>query len=383
MRPVLLLAGSFIALLAALAVLWAHRYERAPGLPVWRLADLRQGTPEVAGVEWAGSADEPLLRLVRTAGKPPVALRLALPGAPAVEMLQLRYHLAARGLTLGKEEWASGRMMIEWFPPDGSADVEKDPVGGAKLDDRHGPVTLVAAPAQGPAVPALRLEHLGRAGEFEISALEITAVKERQLWKTGRWVLALGWLAWTFACIRAWPGVSRWRALAAAAVWVLMGIHFAIPGPWKIQRPLGTHFRLGETAQARPSGQAPLLVEPHAPVQIASGAIPASGDVRVQGGMALRARYLLRHLRILLHVALLAAPTLAFAILLGRRNAIRLAIPLALAIEAAQVALGYGFDWVDVIDLLTDAAGIALGLWLAARLERWLRPLAAGRGVAA
>lgn len=356
------LAGSFVALVAVLGMLWAHRYERAAGLPVWRLEDLRQGAPAVAGVEWAGTPDQPLLRLKVAAGNPPVALRLAIPGAPAVEMLQLHFSMTARGLTPGAKPWETGRIMIEWFPPDGAGEVEEDPVGGVSLDEQNDPLTLVAGPVHGPAVPALRLEHLGRAGEFEIAGLEITAVQERNLWKTGRWFLAFGWLVWAFACIRSWPGISWWRALGAAAIWLLMGIHFAIPGPWKIQRPLGVQFRLGGIPPAPPSGQAPPSVKPLAPVRITSGAIPVAGNLTVRGSLPLRIRLVLAKARPLLHVLLLFGPVLVLVWLAGRRVALVAAISLALAIEGGQVAFGYGFDWIDIFDLAFDAAGIVLGI---------------------
>ena len=67
--------------------------------------------------------------------------------------------------------------------------------------------------------------------------------------------------------------------------------------------------------------------------------------------------------RPLLHSLLLFAPALALALLAGRKPAVFLAIPLALAIELAQVAFGYGFDWIDVLDLACDAIGIALAMW--------------------
>jgi hypothetical protein len=363
------LAGSFVGLLAALGVMWNHRYERVPGLPDWNLAMLRQDLPAVPGVEWAGTPDDPILRLRVDERNPRVALRLAVPGAPAVDSLLLKFHLTARGLKPGRERWETGRFMIEWHPPEGGTAVEKDPVAGIKLDQDSGRVSLVAVPVRGPAVPAIVLEHLGTAGEFELSGVQIIPVRERALWKNGRWFLGLASFAWLATCIRSWRGVKTWRAWAAAAVCLLMMIKFVIPGPWKVQRSLIVpDFHLTESVQSPPSDEAPPLVKAMASPAISSGAIQPSGDVRVQGGIALRVKHLLKHLRLLLHVALLAAPTFALAILLGRRNAVRLAIPLALAIECAQTAFGYGFDWVDIVDLVFDG----IGIWLALRLHRRL-----------
>lgn len=368
-----LLAGTFVALVAALALLWAHRFERTPGQPVWHLADLRREMPAVAGVEWRGAPDHPALRLRVDPRNPQVAVRLALPGAGAVEMLHLRFRMSARGLTPGAQDWETGRFMIEWHPPDGSPEVEQDPVGGIKLDQQGDPVAFVARPQNGPAVPSLRLEHLGRAGEFELADLEIIAVHERALWQTGRWFLAIGWFAWIAACIRSWPGISRWRALCAALVWLLMGIHFVIPGPWKIQRPIGGDFRLGEPAHAPPAAKAPPSVAGQTPVVIASGAIASIGKIPERGSLALRVKHAIKQARPLLHVFLLFAPALAFVWLLGRKRALFLAVPLALAIELAQTAFGYGFGWDDVFDLVTDAIGIALAIRVFERMPERLK----------
>lgn len=377
----ILLALSFVALVAALVLLWSHRYQRTAGLQALRLADLRPDAPEMTGLSWGGMAESPKLRIERSAGDPPLALRLALPGAPPVEALHLRLRLSAQGLTPGAEKWETGRFMIEWHAPDGQGGFEKDPVASIKNDEDSGPMILVAVPANGPAVPAIRLEHLGIDGAFELSELEIIAVQESGIWKHGRWLLALGWLLWIAACIRSGPGVKRWQALAAAAVCLHMAIEFVIPGPWKIQRPLvAEDFRLvAANSEARPSAQAPPLVEAPAPLRPASGQITPSGNILVKGGLALRLRIILKPLRPLLHVALLALPTLAFALLLGRRRALWLAVPLAIAVECAQVAFGYGFDWVDVTDLAFDGIGIWLALWLhrrlcsCSRLPAWAR----------
>jgi glycopeptide antibiotics resistance protein len=58
------------------------------------------------------------------------------------------------------------------------------------------------------------------------------------------------------------------------------------------------------------------------------------------------------------------------ACLVGRKPARSLAVILALAIEAAQLAFGYGFDRVDVFDLASDAVGIGLALIVHSSLKR-------------
>jgi hypothetical protein len=114
---------------------------------------------------------------------------------------------------------------------------------------------------------------------------------------------------------------------------------------------------------------------PPPPLVITSGSVPALGKIPVQGGLALRIKYFLAQARPLLHVLLLFAPSLAIACLVGRRPAFFIGVTLALAIELAQVAFGYGFDWVDVVDLANDAIGIALAIWVCKKM------LKAERGV--
>lgn len=356
-----------MTLVSALVLMWTHRFEKLPGMMVWSLTDLRAGVPEVAGVEWTGTADHPVLRLKVDAQTPRVALRLVIPGVPALDMLQLRYVMTASGLTPGKEKWETGRMMIEWHPDRNADEVEQDPVGGAKLDEKSGNVELIATPEKGPARPALRIEHLGLAGKFEIQDLEITAVRERRFWKIGRWFLACGWLGWFVAAIRPGSITGRWRVLAAAGIWLVMAIQFVVPGPWKMERPLVAAFELGEKVDRGPSGEAPPLMSSSPSPQISSGAVASSGKIPVRGGLALRVKQLAAQARPLLHVLLLMAPVFASTLLVGGRPTLFMAILLSLSIEGAQVAFGYGFDWLDMLDLLTDAAGIALGLWVAKR----------------
>lgn len=362
------LAGSLSALLAALVFLWNHRFERIPGLPVWSMADFRAGLPEVPGTGWAGTADDPVLRLKVDSQTPQVALRLAVPGVPAIEMLHLRYRMVASGLAPGEEKWEVGRMMVEWHPEKVPGEVEQDLVGNIKLNEKSGNVILISVPENGPARPAaLRLEHLGSAGILEIADLELTAVRERELWKTGRWFLACGWFVWFAACMVPCAGTARWRVLAAAGIWLLMGIHFVVPGPWKIQKPLVTAFELG----GLPSSQAPPLVASKPDLPLSNGAVAPSGKITPRGGLPLRIKMLLAYARPLLHILLLIGPVLASALLVGRKSTLFMAIPLSLAIEGAQAAFGYGFDWIDIIDLITDGAGIAMGLWLAGRIISW------------
>ena len=101
------------------------------------------------------------------------------------------------------------------------------------------------------------------------------------------------------------------------------------------------------------------------------------GKIPDQGDFTLRLKHYAAKARSLLHIALLFGPTLLIACLVGKRPAWSLGVILALAVEAAQFAFGYGFDWVDVFDLACDATGIALALAVHHRLKRFV-PLIEG-----
>jgi hypothetical protein len=368
-RPILLI-GTFLVLAAALGVLWTQRFEQVPGTPVRTLADLRAGAPVMPGVEWLGSVDRPTLRLTVMPQQPGVAMRLVIPGAGAAEMLHFRYRVSARSLIPGSEKWQTGRILVEWHCADGSGRTSLNTVAGAMGDEQKGWDSLVASPAQGPAWPALRVEHLGLSGELELADMEITEVRERPLWRYGRVPLVLAWFAWFFGWIRSWPRVTPPRALAAASVWLFVCIQLAIPGPWEIQKPMIAGFNLGAVprSEATNTAEAPPSVATGKPMALAaSGAVTASGKIPPGGGLLLQAKNLFARIRPVLHVLMLALPALASAWLVGSRPTVFPAVFAALAIEGAQTLFGYGFDWIDVTDLLCNAAGIALGLWLAER----------------
>jgi hypothetical protein len=369
------LSGVFLALCLVLGALWAFRFERASNLPAWGLADLRAAAPPIPGLEWVGGSEPTALRVKVDESNPRVAARLVIPGIPAVEWLHLRFRMSARGLIPGKEIWEDGRFMVEWHSPHAGGNLETDPLASIQSDEMRNLEQFVVG-SKGIAIPTLRLEHLGRAGEFELSDLEITVVKQRPVWTIGRWFLAAAWVCWTLAFVRSWPGVSWLRSVAASTIWVVMGTQMVVPGPWKIQRPMISAFQLGG-ASAGQSGQDQMQMEPgsgNASLQLTSRALSALGELPTQGSLILRVKLAIRNARPLLHALLFFGPTLVIAFLVGRKPALILMTTLALAIESSQIAFGYGFDRIDVLDLLTDATGIALAMLVFGRIRGLWKP---------
>lgn len=371
------LGGTSVVLVACLVAIWTFRFEPAPGFAVVTLADLRRAAGHNPGVTWSGPPQNTTLRLQVEPGGPPVAVRLTIPDLPAVEMLHVQFRMAAHGLLLGPARWADGRMLVEWHAADGPPHWEADPCGTIRGDKRSGMQTLVIRSRHGPAVPAMRFEHLGRAGNYEVTDLTITVVRERMWWKAGRWLLLAAWFLWGVAWVKSWPGVATWRACGAAAVALGMALTIAVPGPWRAQRPIIVPFRIGNPPPAAtaaiPPATRPAAVTPPTP-----GPVPAMGKITERGGWVLLVKRQLTKARPLLHVLLFLGPTLVLAILARPPAARSLAVMLALATESAQAAFGYGFDWIDVLDLLLDGAGILLAL----RIYHWLlakRPALARR----
>ena len=99
--------------------------------------------------------------------------------------------------------------------------------------------------------------------------------------------------------------------------------------------------------------------------------------------MLLEIKDRIKEARPLFHMLLFLGPALVLVFLIGRWKCVVLAALLAGAIEWSQYLFGYGFDSSDWFDLSCDALGVALALWLHARLSRWwLARKAAGESVA-
>lgn len=365
-----LLLSAFVLLVALLLLCWKYRFEYASGSQVVSLADLRanQVGDLGAGGEWRGATDKPCLRLSMTGQTKSIVQRIRIPEIGLVQFLHVKFRLRGDGLVCGKEVWKDGRVMLEWYQP-GIDAWKLQPLGTVRDNQSKVGDEFVVESTKGAAVPVLRLEHLGQAGAFELQELELREVCETALWRYGRWVLVVSWLAWGYAVVRSWKNISLFRALTASAVFVTMGIIAVVPGQWKIQRPLGVAFMIKEN----PQGVSPRVDALNAnEVEISAvSSFPnlshvdsqqPLGKIPVQGGLLLKAKHYLPALRPILHMLLIMAPTLVMAWLAGWRPALLLSVTLSAAIEIAQTAFGYGFDRTDVIDLVCDAIGIAAAM---------------------
>lgn len=381
-----------IALLAATFFLWQYRFERDSEHPTLRLADLKTTSSLVPEASWVETKAGPALLLRASETSAAVVQRIALPELAAAHWLHLRFQIQARQLRLGKFPWSDGRLILEWHTSGKS--WEFDPVSSVRDEQDSGIIDVIARPDNGSASPALRTENLARAGEFQLCLFEASVVRERTLWRVGRWGLFLGWSLWFLSAAGFAARRSRLRSALAAAIWIAMAILFVFPGPWKTLHPLNSAFQIGpelRQSQPSPAPAAPAALPPTQPGPLTSAPLassppplpkieppPSAGRVPTQGSLILRIKNQMSQLNPLLcsvlrsciHIFLLFAPTLASALLVGRKRAIFLACLIAIAIEAAQFLFGYGLDGFDLLDLLFDACGILLALWVYRKIGR-------------
>lgn len=371
----LILLATFLVLVATLVLAWQFRFERDPNFPVYRLADLRERALATPGAEWTGDALAPKLKLQVSAANPRVIVRLGFPEMDGVSFLHLRYRIAASQLQVGREIWDDGRFMIEWRPIE-TKGWESDyftSIRGSRVSEL---AECVMRPENGPAVPTLRVEHLGSSGDLELLQFEASPLRERWSWIYGSWLLVIGWIAWVVAWIR-WMGVaSWWRPLMAAAICTVMGIYFVIPGPWKILNSIGGPFQIGPELQKVEKSEIP-LASPHSagiPLPNAGEKLESLGKLPDKGDLTLRIKLYAKHARPLLHAVMLFGPALWVACLIGFGRSAALMGAFSVGVETAQLGFGYGFDWIDVLDLLWNTLGI-VSAWLVYRkLPKWLPP---------
>lgn len=376
MRP-FLLCVTFLLLGCCLILCWQHRYRGTLLSSELRMEDLVRGTELPQGVTLTNEGNDTTLTVAANPAGGHAALRLLIPVDTPGPAILLTFRLKAKNLEPGNQVWENGRAIIEWHQPHTVApgDWESVPVSSVRFDDESQIAGFVVHTASARAVPALRLENLGKSGTMELSGFRARMVEESTGWRIGKWLLLSGFLAWAAALVFACKRVHLGRALGAAAIWVAMGINFAVPGPWKIQRPFIQPFHLGEPTVSAKSSQAALDAAPIAPSTLPpAGSIQATGNIPLQGSFPLRVKFLISSARPVLHALMLALPAFLLTALAGRRAALYLCGLLTAFIELSQWAYGYGFGWDDVGDICMDVVGIALGLyfclWCRKRMEK-------------
>jgi hypothetical protein len=335
------LAAGFCVLVVATGAAWNRRFEPVEGRPEVQVEGGKGGR-----FVWEKQHREK-----------PVALRKELPLAGPVGILHVRFSWRAVDLIPGGEKWEDGRLLLDWVDQAGGV-VAHDSLMTMKGTDKKTRSADMIVRSVGPGlVPVLRVEHLGLSGRMEIHSLQAVAVRERGWvgWVAGG---LLGvWGLWCCGFVRSLTRVAGWRVLCGGAIVLLMGWFLVVPGPWAHERPLAGGYQMG------PAPDAVKTVVMAVEGGMAQVAEPL-GKMPVQGSWMLWVKQALSFLRPVLHLMLFAGPAFVMAGLCGARCAWWSGVLASCAVEAGQAAFGYGFDWLDGIDLLVDWAGIAAAIWV-------------------
>lgn len=341
-----------VVLIAALLVLWSRRYERVDG-EVVTLWELREVSPETREpFSWENGAFR------ATAGQPLAAAEFSVVLPPDCEALGIHVRVSAENLEHGARETDDGKLHIVWRDPAGHADdiprYISSAVGTADGEIREAvwkrPVGRMAV---------VRVTNAGRSGNFRVKELEIRALKTSRLWKAAMVPYLVAWAGWLFWFFRTEARMAAWRAALTAGIWLFMFQDFVVPGPWAMDRPLVVDFHMPAVREgpgAQMGGAVRFVTLPE-----------EKNGAEDPLGLILWVKKTFRSVRPALHVLFVCVPVFFTAFLVSRRRAWMMGVFFSVAVEAAQLGFGYGFDWLDVGDLLFDAVGIAFAL----RAHRW------------
>lgn len=321
-----------ILLIGGMVICWNREYRPAKNLP--QIALSGPTPPLLAGLE---------------------AHRLPLGSFGAADGIQLEWALQPKSLQRGELHWETGRLHLEWLRE--GKTVERIFLAGARGDETasRGAVILESIPPN--ATAELHIENLGISGTLQLARFEATPVQHSPAAKRGLILIGMGWLFWAASLAGSMRCFSSWLA---GGLWLAAAYFLVVPGPWQLRTPLGP----GQDMTAPDAAESMLTPQDVFLADTQPGAIESPN-------LLLRWKLRLQAIRPLLHGLLFLVPTLGLLILTqNERRGLILAALLALGAEAAQWGFGYGFDWTDVIDLATDAVGIASALWV---FRKWGR----------
>jgi len=319
------------------------------------------------GAHWESGLDGPSLMLETGPDHPQVVQRLLLPGIGSVDQLHFRLELVAEHLEVGTNPWEDGRLLLEWHSQESVRDIQTEYLASAGYNDSSKVSSCVARPDVPPAVPVLRIEHLGRSGKIRLEQCDVIAVRETHWWSSGKLLLAAAWLLWSSALIRT-DNKRSFRPWLTGALWIFLATQLVIPGPWALIRPLGESFE--SVPKNLPISTSPLESPVDQNLNDISKRVVPLGKLPEAGSLILRIKNHIKQSRPLLHFLLFLGVTLALAFVAGNRSVLALPVMLAVGKEIAQLGFHYGADYLDLIDLLCDFLGIALAFVLFTKLQR-------------
>ena len=320
------------------------------------------------GADWIEDSDGLALRVRSGIARSHTAIKFRLPLTEPVEALHLRLDMSGQRLIRGKDIWEEGRVLIQWLPPDASKEAVIDGVSAVSDNEEKHDVSVVVRPPQNTGFPVMLIENLGDGGDLLISGLEISLVKQRSGWLLVDGAMITLWILWLVGVMAGRKKMTLIRRSSAAGVWVVLGVLFAFPGPWKTLHPMFVPFAL----EAKTDGS---YEEPSKELDTSRLLVSydAADKMDAQEGLIIHIRHQLKKLRPLLHIGFVFFATIGFLWLVGVTRAIWLSAGLVVAIEACQFGFGFGFDWQDVSDLICGVIGIFFACQIYAKLSERMK----------
>ncbi len=404
--------AAFLALSALTWVVWQWRFVAAKGAPALMLDQLPREVVRVDSGHQAGTESGLLLR----AGTPPPMVEYRWREMPRAKYAHIRIEVSCKGVMVGKMPWDDARIQLLWFDADGKLAPSYLPLWSNRGDQPREAHDMIVPFSRTGTLPTIVIQNLGVSGDMVLHSLQVQPAVPRPGASWAIVFLVSGWLGWVAWGLRRWiagDNPSRARILMAAALWVGFAWATCVPGPWipwrPIKRPYPIHAvetdkKSASEPIARPAtlplDQAPAVAPPMATASpetaAAPPAVPAAPPSPPDTGNPARplpedgkepermgggsARWVLNNLAAFkrpVHLIVFSLLSAALAMLTGSRRAIWPALMLGALSEFSQWAFGFGFDLVDVLDLMLDAVAVLAGvaIWRMA-VDRWMRTVA-------
>ncbi|HBE23749.1 MAG TPA: hypothetical protein DDW21_10060 [Verrucomicrobiales bacterium] len=143
----------------------------------------------------------------------------------------------AKQLIAGNEIWQDGRTFIEWLTPENQR-ATASPIHSAQGDTSLTSCFAIKVPL-GDLRPVLRIENLGKQGDYILKEIELTPAQQTRSWKLGSPLImaAFAFLIASLLAANQIPALPR--RLFAASITCIVGYFFIIPGPWPQTKGLG------------------------------------------------------------------------------------------------------------------------------------------------
>lgn len=378
------LTGSGLLLLAALLVAWTWRFKAVPGQAEVTLKDLKSLCPERPGVTWAGTDEDPVLRLSKTQNQASISLHVPMQSIGTVDALHLGYQLRAVDLIMGPRVWMRGRLAIDWIEKGNTGRAQYHPIHDIDGNDASQVASRVVVPARQPAAVLLVFENHATSGTFEISNLKLTPVVERGWWKwashSGMILGLLGLLVFTKTLTRCcWISAAAATLISAVLLGslILPQVSDVRPQWW------GMVYHLSPNAAPQPKDPAtqapapspadPTPPKPSAPIatdppSVSPSPTTAQPAAPLSVHMVQKDRQIGKFWRAiklpkpLIHFIGFAMVALVLSGLIGPRPAVVIAGFFAIGSEVIQWITGYPFQRSDAIELLMNVIGIGVGV---------------------